>query len=130
MDDAIVRSSKAVFLDRDGIINRVVFRDSNKPIAPWTEDEFTFETNINIPLNEIKNTGYYLFVVTNQPDLYKGLLSQEIMELFHKKISETFPIDEISVCPHIDEHKCFCRKPKPGMILALAKKYNIDLESS
>ena len=50
MDDAIVRSSKAVFLDRDGIINRVVFRDSSKPIAPWTEDEFTFETNINIPL--------------------------------------------------------------------------------
>jgi len=130
MNDTIVRSSKAVFLDRDGIINRVVFRGSSKPIAPWTIDEFTFETDINMPLNEIKNSGYYLFVVTNQPDLSKGLVSPEVVTLFHKRISDELPIDEISVCPHIDEHNCFCRKPKPGMILALAKKYNIDLKSS
>jgi len=130
MNDTIVRSSKAVFLDRDGIINRVVFRGSSKPIAPWTIDEFTFETDINMPLNEIKNSGYYLFVVTNQPDLSKGLVRPEVVTLFHKRISDELPINEISVCPHIDDHNCLCRKPKPGMILDLAKKYNIDLEES
>ena len=123
-------SKKAVFLDRDGVINRVIFRGSSKPIAPWELDEFCFEEDIYSPLIEIKKMGYYLFVVTNQPDLTKGFVSQETMKQFHKKISDNLPIDEISVCPHVNESNCFCRKPKPGMIMDLAKKYKIDLGSS
>ena len=122
---------KAIFLDRDGVINQPLFRNSeNKPIAPWSLDEFNFYEGIGKPLQDLVDDKYRLFVVTNQPDISKRIIAAGLVAKMNKIILETFPVDEITICPHEDYHRCECRKPKPGMILELAELWNIDLKES
>ena len=124
--------NRAVFLDRDGVINEVLFRGGNntKPIAPWKIEEFKLIQNINRPLNNISKMGFKLFIVTNQPDVAKGILKPSVLEKMNDIILNALPIDEIMVCKHIDSDYCECRKPKPGMIKTLAQKWKIDVQSS
>ncbi len=119
----------AVFLDRDGVLNEPVFRGSGKPIAPWTLDEFHI-LDVGEPLNRLKDMGYLLFIVTNQPDIAKGIVDAEVVDEMNAMLLERYPISEAAVCPHADEDGCSCRKPKPGMILSLAEKWNVDLGKS
>ena len=123
---------KPVFLDRDGVINKVVFRNGNsqKPIAPWSLKEFSLLPSIKLPLLNLKKFGFKLFVVTNQPDIAKGIIDHSFIAEVNAVISRELPIDEIRVCPHVDSDGCHCRKPKPGMILSLAKKWDIDCKNS
>jgi len=122
--------NKAVFLDRDGVLNKVVFRGSSKPIAPWSIEEFKPYEGIQDPLMQFKALGYLLFVVSNQPDISKGLVDRQTVEKMNDIITSSFPIKSVVYCPHEDKHKCACRKPKPGMIIKLADEYDIDLEKS
>jgi D-glycero-D-manno-heptose 1,7-bisphosphate phosphatase len=124
--------NKAIFLDRDGIINEVVFRSGNnsKPIAPWKFEEFKLVPGIEKPLIELSQMGFHLFVVTNQPDIAKGVIKSSRVKKMNDIVINEFPIDEIMVCSHIDSDNCNCRKPKPGMIINLAKKWEINLEDS
>jgi len=123
---------KAVFLDRDGVINKVIFRNGNssKPIAPWNLKEFSLLPGIKFSLINLKKIGFKLFVVTNQPDVAKGIIDFSFITKVNTIISRELPIDEIRVCPHVDSDGCHCRKPKPGMILSLAKKWDIDCKNS
>ena len=123
---------KAVFLDRDGVINKVVFRNGNsqKPIAPWSLKEFSLLPSIKLPLLNLKKFGFKLFVVTNQPVIAKGIIDHSFIAEVNAVISRELPIDEIRVCPHVDSDGCNCRKPKSGMILSLAEKWNIDCNNS
>ena len=123
-------SNKAVFLDRDGVINDVYFRGGEKPIAPWSLEEFKFLPDIEDPLNELVEIGYSLFVVTNQPDITKKYVDRLVVDEMHKMILKRLPINDIIVCPHVDADKCVCRKPKPGMIQLLSKKYGLNIETS
>lgn len=118
---------KAVFLDRDGVINEVIYRDgSEKPSSPWNFEEFKLIPGIKKTLEELNHMGFHLFVISNQPDISRGFIKQGTTEKINQIISESFPISEIKVCPHDDQDNCNCRKPKPGMILDLCKKWNID----
>lgn len=81
-------------------------------------------------LTTLKAKGYYLFVVTNQPEIARGTLRRDDLEEMHRFLSESLPIDKIYVCMHDDEDRCDCRKPKPGLILQAAKEWNIDLGAS
>jgi len=123
---------KAVFLDRDGVINEVIFRNGNnqKPIAPWNIDEFRMIPGIKSSLCNLKSLGFNLFVFTNQPDIAKGIIDNNFVEKINNKILKELPVDEIRVCPHVDSDICNCRKPKPGMILSLSKRWNIDRSQS
>jgi len=123
---------KAIFLDRDGVLNHVVFRGGNKtkPIAPWNYEEFKLYPGLLKPLKKFKQMGYFLFVVTNQPDIAKGIISYSIVKTMNDEIQDKLPIDEIKICPHIDSDNCNCRKPKPGMIISLANKWEINLKHS
>ena len=124
--------NKAIFLDRDGVINEVVFRnkDKQKPIAPWNMEEFRLISGIKCSLLKLKKIGFKLFVVTNQPDIAKGVIDHVFIEKVNGNISKELPIDEIRICPHVDLDGCECRKPKAGMILSLAKKWEIDCKNS
>lgn len=122
--------NRAVFLDRDGVINEVLFRGGEKPIAPWRLEEFKLIPGIKKPLEELSNMGYSLFVVSNQPDIAKGYVDLSVVEKMNEIILETLPIQDIMICPHDDSQNCNCRKPKPGMLLDLAKKWKIDLKKS
>tara|TARA_B110000438_G_C15737782_1_gene617071 strand:+ start:365 stop:922 length:558 start_codon:yes stop_codon:yes gene_type:complete len=123
---------KAVFLDRDGVINEVLFRGNNniKPIAPWEIEEFKLIKKIKKPLTKLSQMEFHLFIVTNQPDIAKGILKRSTVKKMNDIILNELPIDEIMVCPHIDSDNCKCRKPKPGMIISLAKKWGINLGDS
>jgi D-glycero-D-manno-heptose 1,7-bisphosphate phosphatase len=120
---------RAIFLDRDGVVNKVVFRDG-KPSAPRALTEFEFESGVKECLAALRGAGFKLFVVTNQPDLKRGLLSSEALRGMTDRVMSGLGLDAIKVCPHDDSDKCSCRKPQPGMIVELAREHDIDLTRS
>ncbi len=121
--------SRAVFLDRDGVINHAVVRDG-KPYPPSSLAELKITAGTESALKELKDRGFKLIVVTNQPDVARGLQTQAAVETIHRALLSILPLDDIFVCYHSDEDHCDCRKPKPGMLLDAAKKHNIDLTHS
>ena len=130
---------KAIFLDRDGTINKYVgfLTDIN---------EFELLDGVTEAIKMINESGYLAIVVTNQPVIARGEVSVEELQEIHNKMETLLGqagayIDDIFYCPH-HPHKgyegerpeykieCECRKPKPGMLFAAAEKYNIDLSES
>jgi len=129
--ESMVSSGKhrAVFLDRDGVINRAFVRDG-KPVPPPTLQELEVLPGVPEALRDLKQHGYELLVVTNQPDVGRGKQSRQALDAMHKLLSDRLPIDDILVCTHSDADKCDCRKPLPGMLLEAARKHNVDLAAS
>lgn len=121
--------SKAVFLDRDGVINRCIVREG-KPFAPRAVDEFEILPGVAEAVAELQRAGYLAIVATNQPDVGKGLQSHAKVEAMHELLRQRVPVDGIEVCFHVDADRCDCRKPKPGMLLRAAKARNVRLELS
>jgi D-glycero-D-manno-heptose 1,7-bisphosphate phosphatase len=120
---------RAVFLDRDGVINRVIMRDG-KPYSPRKLSDFQLIDGIKRVLSHLKEEGFILIVVTNQPDISRGLITWDALEAIHDLIRSELPVDDLIVCPHDDADECGCRKPKPGMIVDSARKWGIDIGSS
>ena len=122
-------SRRAVFLDRDGVINRAFVRDG-KPFPPPTPQELQILPGVPEALRELKANGFKLLLVTNQPDVGRGKLSVQTLDAMHEDLRAHLPLDDILVCCHTDQDKCDCRKPMPGMIIEAARKHNIDLAAS
>jgi len=120
---------KAIFLDRDGVINKAILKEG-KPFSPRRFEEFKLFDGIREVLEKFKKKDFLNIIVTNQPDIARGLIERETLEKMHKFIKENLPIDDIFVCPHDDIANCHCRKPKPGMLLEAAKKWDINLNES
>ena len=123
------RMNRAVFLDRDGVINRIVMREG-RPYPPRLLEEMQFFPKTQEAIDDLRRGGYRLIVVTNQPDVGKGIQKKETVEAMHALIHSRFKVDEIKVCYHTDADSCECRKPKPGMICEAAFRMNIDLGCS
>ena len=121
-----VNDYKNLFLDRDGIINKVIMR-GNTVSSPRCLDEFKLRKDFIEFYNRLEDS-LNLFVITNQPDIKRGLLKENDLEEMHKLIKKKFFIKEIVYCPHDDEDKCICRKPKPGMIKKITNKFNLNLD--
>ena len=119
----------AVFLDRDGIINRALVRNG-KPYPPDRLEELEILPGAADSLPRLANSGYVLIGITNQPDVARGTQSRQTVESFNAVIQSTLPIREIFVCYHDNRDHCDCRKPKPGLILQAAQKYGLDLSKS
>ena len=108
-------SRPAVFLDRDGVINRAVVR-SGKPYPPASIDDLEILPGVAEALDRLKHAGYSLVVVTNQPDVARGRQRREVVEAINDSLRERLPIDEFRVCYHDDADDCACRKPRPGLL--------------
>jgi len=123
--------ARAVFLDRDGVINRALERDG-KPYPPSCLEEFIILPEVPEACRKLKNAGYILVVATNQPDVGRGTLSREVVEAIHSRMCAELPIDHVEVCYHAGrgESQCDCRKPKPGMLRKAAEQFGIDLAGS
>ncbi|HEY0793631.1 MAG TPA: HAD family hydrolase [Chthoniobacterales bacterium] len=122
----------AVFLDRDGVVNRPLIRDG-KPYPPRSLEEFELLPGVPAACAQLKRAGYLLVVVTNQPDVGRGTLNRGVVEAIHERMLVLLPIDLIKVCYHAGERfgdTCSCRKPRPGMLLEAAAELRIDLASS
>ena len=121
--------NRAVFLDRDGVINRAKVRDG-KPYPPATLDEFEFLPGVERTILALRRAGFLVVVVTNQPDVSMGIQRRDIVEAMHDKLLAAELCDMVRVCYHIDADDCSCRKPKPGMLLDAAREWGIDLAGS
>jgi D-glycero-D-manno-heptose 1,7-bisphosphate phosphatase len=121
----IPEMNKAVFLDRDGVINKVVLREG-KACSPRTSDEFEFVENIGDDIKRLKSASFIVIVVSNQPDIARGRMDIAELEKMNERIRDNLPVDDILFCPHDDNDECDCRKPQPGMILYAFQKYKID----
>ena len=121
----------AVFLDRDGVINRALVRAA-KPHPPATLNEFEILPNVPEACRRLKSAGFLLVVATNQPDVGRGTLSKEAVEEIHRFMCGRLPLDRVEVCYHAGKgaSDCDCRKPRPGMLLRSARELGIDLKRS
>jgi D-glycero-D-manno-heptose 1,7-bisphosphate phosphatase len=119
----------AVFLDRDGVINRAAIRDGT-PCPPASALDLDILPGVPEALQALKAGGYCLVVVTNQPDVARGTMSRESVEGIHQRLTRELALDVILTCFHDDADECGCRKPKPGLLLQAAEDFGIDLGHS
>ena len=119
----------ALFLDRDGVINRAVVRDG-KPYTPARLEDVEILPGAITSLRRLADCGYVLIGITNQPDVARGTQSRQVVESINALIQSRLPVREIFVCYHDNIDNCDCRKPKLGLILQAAQKYGLDLSLS
>ncbi len=119
----------AVFLDRDGVLNRAIVRDG-RPYPPATMAEFEILPGVPEACARLRAAGFLLVIVTNQPDVATGKQDRAIVEEFHRCLRNRLEIDDIRACFAVDGPNVDCYKPKPGMLLAAAAEHNIDLSQS
>ncbi len=132
---------KAVFLDRDGVINEI---RADKEFY-YRKEDIKIIPNVPEAIKILKDAGFVIICITNQPIIARGVVSVDEVEKLNEQINVSIGglIDEIYLCPHhpemhpdVPEHAkkyriaCGCRKPLTGMVLTAAKKYDIDLKNS
>lgn len=120
---------KAVFLDRDGVLNAAIVKNG-KPYPPASLEEVVIPEDVQAGLAALKSAGYLLIGATNQPDVARGTTAKSIVESINAKLMATLNLDEIRVCYHDDQDQCQCRKPLPGLLIEAAHQYNVDLTKS
>ncbi|HEX4706568.1 MAG TPA: HAD family hydrolase [Candidatus Udaeobacter sp.] len=124
---------RAIFLDRDGVLNRAVVRNG-RPYPPVRIEDFELYDDAVAGCARLKAADFLLVVITNQPDVGRRTQTREMVEAMHLKLRSAIPsIDRIEVCYHAGEQHgepCECRKPRPGMILRAAAELNVDLPAS
>ena len=120
---------RAVFLDRDGVLNAAVVREG-LPYPPRSVDEVEILPGVEEACARLRGAGFDLVVVTNQPDVARGTQSLETVHRINDTLLTALPLDEAVICPHDDADGCDCRKPKPGMLVAAAERRGIDLSAS
>jgi D-sedoheptulose 7-phosphate isomerase len=119
----------AVFLDRDGVINRSIVRD-NKPYPPDSMAELEILPGVTQALESLRAAGYLLVVVTNQPDVGRGTARKQQIEAMNEWLVAELPLTGVYTCFHAADGQCDCRKPKPGLLLQAARELDIDLAAS
>src|SRR5690348_9273864 len=121
--------NRAIFLDRDGVLNRVILR-AGKPYPPPDLSALRVIPGVLEACRALREAGFLLILATNQPDLARGLADEQEVSLIHRALRGFLQLRDIKVCPHDDSAECDCRKPKPGLLLEAARDWNIDLAAS
>jgi D-glycero-D-manno-heptose 1,7-bisphosphate phosphatase len=122
-------SRPAVFLDRDGVLNAALV-SAGLPGSPREEEELKLLPGVEEACAQLAGAGLVLIVVSNQPDIARGLVDPNVVDNLNKRLLDSLALDGVIVCPHDDGDACACRKPKPGMLLEGASKWDIDLSRS
>ena len=142
-EDRFERKKKAAFLDRDGVINEIVYNDDTELLdSPLAVEELKLIDGAADAIARLKDAGYLIFIVTNQPAAAKGKTSLGALFDINKRLKELIPeIDDVFMCPHHPKGSsrsteknliglCDCRKPGTGLIKEAFSKYAIDPDSS
>jgi D-glycero-D-manno-heptose 1,7-bisphosphate phosphatase len=119
----------AAFLDRDGVLNKPVPRDGSRG-SPRSLREFELVEGAGEAVRTLRNAGLLVIVVTNQPDVSRGLLDPAELNRIHDRLRDATTVDAIYTCPHDDQDVCSCRKPRPGLLLRAAAEWDISIVSS
>ena len=123
------RLRPAVFLDRDGVLNKTFLRDGVSHPPPDLGD-FEFLPGVLQATERLAEAGWPLVVVTNQPDVARGVQTRERVEAIHVHLKRHVPVLDVVTCYHDHEDDCLCRKPRPGMLVAAAQRWDLDLTRS
>lgn len=121
--------NKAIFFDRDGVLNHAIIKN-DKPYPPASLEELMIFSDAEKSLTQLRANNYLLIGVTNQPDVARGTTKKSLVEQINQKLLQQLPLTEILVCYHDDHNNCDCRKPLPGLLLRASEQYGIDLEKS
>ena len=125
----ITNDKKAVFIDRDGVINKAIVKNG-KPYSPINFNEFIVLPQVSEALNLLKRLNYVNIIVTNQPDIKSGKQSIEDLSFTHKWILKNLSIDAIYSCHHDNQDNCLSRKPNIGMLNKASKELGINIKKS
>lgn len=125
---ALKGKRRAVFFDRDGVLNKAIVREG-RPYPPKDFSEFVFEDDAD-SLRSLADAIPLMFVVSNQPDVARGTQVRQTVEELNALLAAKLPITQHYVCYHDDSDGCDCRKPLPGLLLQAAREYDIDLAES
>jgi D-glycero-D-manno-heptose 1,7-bisphosphate phosphatase len=120
---------RAVFLDRDGVLNRA-FPECGTTRPPRSVAELELLPGVPDALARLRAAGYALVVVTNQPDVARGTLTRAAVQEINVRLCAELPLRDVFACYHDSADKCACRKPKPGLLLAAAEKWDLNLGAS
>lgn len=120
---------KAVFFDRDGVLNHLVQRDSSY-YSPKKFEDFRIVNEAKEVINQVQEMGFLAIVISNQPDISRGKLKQSELDKMTDMLFAQLGIDDIFYCTHDDNNDTGCRKPAPGLFFTAQKKYNIDFNKS
>jgi D-glycero-D-manno-heptose 1,7-bisphosphate phosphatase len=125
----VAEPNRAVFFDRDGVLNELVLREGIG-VSPRRFEDFRLCRGAMEAVQRVRGLGLLTFVTTNQPDIARGLMAPQELNEMTTMLQATLPLDEIVVCPHDDGDRCPCRKPRPGMLHTLAARWNLTLSES
>jgi D-glycero-D-manno-heptose 1,7-bisphosphate phosphatase len=115
---------KNIFLDRDGTINEIILRDS-KATSPRSLEEFRLRDDFIRFHKKAEQQGKDLFIISNQPEVPRGLIDPGFLDQVNLIIESACPIKDICYCLHDDGDRCGCRKPEPGMINRMIEKHSL-----
>lgn len=124
-----LRGCRAVFFDRDGVLNELIFRDG-VPEFPRNLEEFRLDDEAAAELTRLRAAGFRLFVVTNQPGISLGLVEPAVLSAMSELLLSRMPVERVMVCPHVEADRCSCRKPNAGMLWEVAQRDGIQLRGS
>lgn len=121
--------TKMVILDRDGVINQVAENEIKSP-DDWIAIPGSIEA-----ICRLKKANYLVTIASNQPGIARGLFSEDDLKQVHAKLEQQLAIrgvelDGIFYCPHGPSDNCICRKPKPGLLLQIASKFDVKLDQT
>jgi D-glycero-D-manno-heptose 1,7-bisphosphate phosphatase len=119
---------RAVFVDRDGVLNRAIIRDG-RPYPPRTLETLEILPGVPQAVRRLRDAGFLVIVATNQPDVARGIQSRAVVEAMHAQLLAAMPLTAIQVC-YEDGDDCPRRKPNPGLLLDAAGDHGIDLAAS
>lgn len=120
---------RAVFLDRDGVLNRT-FVVNGVPHPPSSLGELEILPGVVEATKLLREAGFALIVVTNQPDISRGTQTRAVVDQINAALHDALHFDAVYMCTHDNADNCNCRKPRPGMLLTAAKDHNLDLANS
>jgi|TARA_Y100000310_G_C20680091_1_gene815406 D-glycero-D-manno-heptose 1,7-bisphosphate phosphatase len=120
---------KAVFFDRDGVLNELISRDGGF-YSPRSVEDFQLVPEAEDVINTIKSEGYLCIAVSNQPDVSRGYLERSELNRMTQILSSTLQVDDVFYCRHDDSDECVCRKPAPGLLFQAKEKWNLGLGHS
>lgn len=122
---------RAVFLDRDGVLNALITGAEGQPRPPWNPSEIHICPEAQDAVNLLTDLDFVVFVVTNQPDVGRAQMSEKDANAVNERLlCEVFGITQVYSCSHTQEDRCECRKPEPGMLIQAAREWALDLSKN
>lgn len=120
------RVARAVFFDRDGVLNEAVLRNGN-PHPPASVDDLRIAASARQSVERVRDAGFYAIAVTNQPDVARGTATARSVEAINAAVAQALALDAVYSCFHDDADACDCRKPKPGLLRRAARERGLSL---